>query len=180
MANFDWKSLVKSVAPMLGTALGGPFGGIAGAALAKCLGTDKQDAGGGADDASLAAALQGATPDQLLALKKADEDFHLQMTQLGYKNTAELEAIAAGDRANARGREVSLRDWTPRMLAYGVTLGFFGVLAFMLRSEIPAGSRDVLNVMLGSLGTAWISVVTYYFGSSAGSSRKTELLGSGK
>ena len=159
---------------MIGTALGGPFGGLAGVALAKALGTD---IGGGTDEAALAAAVRGATPEQILAVRKADADFQITMTQLGYKSVSDLEAIAAGDRANARGREIALRDMTPKVLAVGITLGFFGILAFMLQFEVPPGSRDVLNIMLGSLGTAWISVVTYYFGSSAGSARKDEIIG---
>jgi len=57
-----------------------------------------------------------------------------------------------------------------------VTLGFFGVLAYMLFRSIPASGRDSMLLMLGSLSTAWTSVVAYYFGSSAGSDRKTELL----
>ena len=61
----------------------------------------------------------------------------------------------------------------------GITLGFFGLLYYLLRHEPPAGSRDILNIMLGSLGSAWIGVVTYYFGSSAGSDRKTEIMGQG-
>jgi len=169
---FDWKNLVKSIAPTIGTALGGPLWGMAGLALAKVLGVPDESAH---DDTTLAEAVQGASPDQLLALKKADQDFALQMQELGFKNIEALESLAAGDRASAREREVVVKDWTPRILAYGVTVGFFGLLSFMLRREVPAGSTDVLNVMVGSLGTAWISIVSYYFGSSAGSARKTEL-----
>lgn len=171
---FDWKSLVKSIAPTIGTALGGPLGGVAGLALAKVLGVPE---GPGLDDSALAAAVQGASPDQLLALKKADQDFALQMQKLGFENLEALEAIAAGDRASARDREIKTRDWTPKALAIGITLGFFGLLGFLLKTEPPPGSRDILNIMLGSLGSAWIGVVTYYFGSSAGSARKDEILG---
>jgi len=174
MTSFDWKALVKTIAPTLGTALVGPLGGMAGLALAKVLGVPDESAH---DDTALAAAVQGATPDQLLALKKADNDFKLQMQELGFKDLEALEAIAAGDRASARDRETKVGDWTPRLLAGGVTLGFFGLLSFMLRREVPAGSTDVLNVMVGSLGTAWISIISYYFGSSASSARKTEIMG---
>jgi hypothetical protein len=141
--------------------------------LAKVLGVSDDRAG---DDTALAAAVQGATPDQLFALKKADEDFQLQMTKLGFENTAALEALAAGDRASARGREVSVKDWTPRILAYFITAGFFGMLYWMMRHEIPATNKDMLLILLGSLGTAWIGVVTYYFGSSSGQDKATDLL----
>jgi hypothetical protein len=170
---FDWKALVKSIAPTIGTALGGPLGGVAGLALTKALGVSDDTA---KDENAMAAAVQGASPDQLLALKKADQDFAVQMQKLGFENIEALENIAAGDRANAREREIKTRDWTPKALAISITLGFFGMLYYLLRHEPPAGSRDILNIMLGSLGSAWIGVVTYYFGSSAGSARKTEIM----
>lgn len=171
--SFDWKGLVKSIAPTIGTALGGPLGGIAGVALTKALGLGD---GAAKDDAALATAVQGASPDQLLALKQADQEFALQMQKLGFENIEALEAIAASDRASARDREIKTQDWMPKALGLAITLGFFGLLYFLLRHEPPSGSRDILNIMLGSLGSAWIGVVTYYFGSSAGSARKTELM----
>lgn len=175
MADFDWRSFVKKVAPFIGTALGGPLGGAAASALAGALGGDPSKT----TDQQLAALVQNVTPEQLLALKQAENDFALKMQALGFQHETDLLQTAASDRASARSREMSVRDWTPRVLAYGVTAGFFGLLGYMLRHEVPAGSKDILNVMLGSLGTAWISIVTYYFGSSAGSDRKTEILGGG-
>jgi len=174
MTSFDWKAIVRSIAPTIGTALGGPLGGVAGLALAKVLGVPE---GGDHDDTALAAAVQGATPDQLLALKKADQEFALKMQELGFKDLEALEAIAAGDRASARDREVKTQDWTPKALGIFITLGFFSLLGLLLKIEPPSGSRDILNIMLGALGSAWINVISYYFGSSAGSARKTELTG---
>ncbi|WLT32692.1 hypothetical protein [Geothrix sp. PMB-07] len=173
--SFDWKALVKSIAPTIGTALGGPLGGIAGLALTKALGMPDDAA---KDDNSLSAAIQGANPDQLLALKKADQDFAVQMQKLGFENIEALEAIAAGDRANAREREIKTQDWTPKVLAFLITIGFFSLLGYLIHNSANAAlnNSQVLNVMLGSLGSAWIGVVSYYFGSSAGSARKTELM----
>jgi hypothetical protein len=170
---FDWKALVKSIAPTIGTALGGPLGGVAGVALGKALGIS-DDAP--KDDNALSSAIQNANPDQLLALKKADQDFAVQMQKLGFENVEALEAISAGDRANAREREIKTQDWTPKALGIAITIGFFALLVYLMRREPPPGSRDILNIMLGSLGSAWIGVVSYYFGSSAGSARKTELM----
>lgn len=46
----------------------------------------------------------------------------------------------------------------------------------MLTHTVPNDSKDVLNIMLGALGTAWITVVAYFYGSSSGSAAKTAAL----
>lgn len=173
MTDFDWRSFVKKVAPFIGTALGGPLGGAAASALAGALGGDPTKT----TDQQLAAMVQNVTPEQLLALKTAENEFAVKMQALGFQHETDLLQTEAADRASARDREKVVHDLTPKVLAYGVTLGFFGLLYWLMRHEVPASSMNVLNVMLGSLGTAWISVVSYYFGSSAGSARKDEILG---
>lgn len=96
----------------------------------------------------------------------------LEMAQLAYK---EIE-LANTDRDSARQREMTVKDMTPAVLAYGITAGFFGVLFYILNFDIPNESENVVYVMLGSLGTAWTGIMAYYFGSSAGSAAKHNLL----
>ncbi len=166
----DWKQIVGTVAPWIGTALGGPLGGMAVGAIADALGlSDKTE------DA-LKQAISGATPEQMLALKQADQQFALRMQELGFQNTQALEKISADDRDSARKREMTVMDWTPRVLACAITIGFFSVLATMMRNELPKEGRDALLIMLGALGTSWTSVIAYYFGSTAGSRAKTDLI----
>jgi predicted Na+-dependent transporter len=61
------------------------------------------------------------------------------------------------------------RDWTPHVLALIVTFGFFALLGYLAVRPVPAESKDVLNIMLGSLASGWVSIVSYYFGASLGS-----------
>lgn len=152
--------------------LGGPLGTMAANAVGSALGAPKVDPGNLQDVLSKAM----ANPDQLLALKKAENDFQQTMTGLGYQHIEELEAIAEKDRESARGRETTVHDLTPRILAYGITMGFFGVLAMMLIRPIPDAGHDVFLVLVGSLGAAWTGIVAYYFGSSSGSAAKTDIL----
>jgi hypothetical protein len=124
-------------------------------------------------EAELVEAAAKATPEQLLALKKAEQDFAVQMRELD----VDLERIANEDRNSARDREIKTKDLTPRLLAGSITLGYFGVLFFMLLNGLPTtGGSEAMLVMLGTLGTAWGGVVAYYFGSSAGSKEKTDAM----
>jgi len=67
-------------------------------------------------------AISGATPEQMLALKQADQAFALQMQALGFKQVADLEALAAGDRKDARAMQVSVRSNVPAQLSVLVTV----------------------------------------------------------
>jgi len=169
MADFDWKSVVRTVAPGLATALGGPLAGVAASALSDAL-LGRPD--GSEADISQAVAVGGA--DALVKIKAAEHAFQVRMRELDI----DLERIHQADRDGARKRETASGDtWTPRLLAIGITCGFFGVLSWLLAQGKPETGGDALLVMLGALGGAWASVVAYYFGSSAGSREKTALLG---
>lgn len=164
---FDWKGLLANVAPVLGTAIGGPFGALAGAAVKAALGIPEDS-----DEQAMTKALERATPEQLLAIRQADNQFKLDMEKLG----VDVARIDAEDRKSAREREMAVKDKIPGALAVILTVGFFGLLGYLVAHEPPSGSRDILNIMLGSLGTGWATMLAYYFGSSAGSSAKDRLI----
>jgi hypothetical protein len=160
-------NLVKTVAPSIATAVGGPLAGMATRAISEAL-LGKPDG----TEAELAEAAKNATPEQLLALKQAEQDFTVRMREL----EIDIQRIDAADRDSARDREVKTNDWTPRALAAAVTFGFFGVLSWMIANGLPANGGEAMLVMLGTLGTAWGAIISYYFGSSAGSREKTQQL----
>lgn len=175
----DWKDLVPLIgksAPLLGTLIGGPAGAAIGGLVASALGTSN-------DPDSISEAIAN-NPDALVKLKEVEATRAVRLEELSQQYAkALLEAettrvqLDVEDRKSARSRESDTKDsWTPRLLALFITIGFFGVMGTLLFNGKPALGGDALMVMLGSLGTAWTGVVAYYFGSSASSQRKTELL----
>lgn len=161
-------NLVRTVAPSIASAVGGPLAGMATKAISEAL-LGKPDG----TEEELTQAVAKATPEQLLALKKAEQEFESHMRELDI----DLERIASADRDSARNREIKTKDLTPKVLAASVTVGYFGVLFYMLTHGLPTtGGSEAMLVMLGTLGTAWGGIMAYYFGSSAGSKEKTEAM----
>lgn len=160
------KVIVKS-APKIAEQLGGPLAGAAVSAIARAI-FGKE----GASEDELAEALAGASADQLIALKKADNEFRLAIRQAA----VEEGRIDAGDRASARDRQQKMRDWTPSVLGALIIGGFFLTLGVMVARNLPAGAETEFSIMLGALATMTAAVVNYFFGSSAGSREKTLLL----
>jgi hypothetical protein len=166
----DFSALLKTVAPWIGTAIGGPLGGMAVEAAGKALGLSEKTAD------TLKQALSGATPEQMLALKNADNTFALQMQELGFKNVTDLEAIAAADRKDARDMQKATRSWVPAALSIAVTFGYFFILVGMMTGWLKVSDSQALLLMLGSLSTGWGVVMAFWFGTTHDSGRKTELL----
>lgn len=170
---FPFKKVLGTVAPFLTAALPGPFGGMALTAINGALGLKQ---GATVDDVSAAINSGQLTGDQMTALKEAELAFQAEMKKADLDDVEKLEAIAEQDRDSARQREIAVKDNTPKILAYAVTIGFFGLLAVMIFHGVPQEGHDLFVAMVGTLGTAWVSIITYYFGSSRGSDRKTELM----
>lgn len=169
--SFDWKSVVGTVAPTIATALGGPLAGLAVKAIGGVFGL-----GEGATESEIAKAVAGATPEQLLALKSAEQAFIVKMRELD----VDLERINAGDRNSARDREKEVKDWTPRILAGVIVAGFLGTVYMVLAGYVE-GLKDPMTATLTGTLIGYVSakadqVVSYYFGSSASSKTKDETI----
>jgi len=166
----DWQAIIKTVAPWIGTAIGGPLGGMAVEAAANALGVSEKTTD------AVKQALSGATPEQMLALTQADDDYALQMQALGFKQIADLEALASSDRKDARAMQTSQRSRVPAILSVIVTVGYFGILIGMMLGFLKVADTQSLMIMLGSLSTGWGVVMSFWFGTTSDSGRKTELL----
>jgi len=166
MGSFDWKSLVGSVAPTLATALGGPYAGMAVKQLASVVLGDS-----GAKEKDVIKALQGASPEMMAAIKKADQEFEAKMAELG----VDLERIAADDRASARDLQRATKGWVVPTLGAITVAGFFGVVGWVLSGQVSLEST-LLGFVLGQVSAKAEQVYNFYFGSSAGSKEKTQQL----
>lgn len=167
------KSILGTYAPTILAAAGGPFGALAAAGLRAVFNTDEPGA--------LETAMATATPDQIVALKKAENDLQVQMKQLGIQE----QDLYLKDVQDARQMEIATRDRTPGRIAWLVICGFFVVSIFECVAmvawpkqwaEIPAAALNLLGIIFGFLANEAKAASAFFFGSSAGSQEKDKTL----
>ena len=147
------KNVVGSIAPSLGSALGGPLGGMATKVICETLGCKS-------DPKSIDTAIQQATPEQLLQLKKAEKDFELRMKELD----VDVFKLETEDKQDARGK--FSKDWTARIMGLAVLGGFLGYIFLVTLQPPEQNSEALINLVLGYLGGLASAVISFYFGAS--------------
>jgi len=157
----DW---LRQIAPTIATAMGGPLAGMAVSVISKAIGVDPDKVGDMISNNKL-------TAEQIAQVKIAEIELQKQAQELGLN----FEKLEVEDRKSARDMQAATRSLMPPLLAGSVTIGFFGIMGMMFHGAVDSSNPAIL-MMLGSLGTAWTGIISYYFGSSAGSQAKTDLL----
>jgi hypothetical protein len=149
--------LLKTAAPMAATALTGPAGGMAVKMIAQKLGVE--------DSVEAVTKHLQANPDDALKLKELD--------------LKELE-VHAKDRDSARNREVEMAKADVHfitknitsLLAIGTLTSTMIMTGLVFFVNFPDSQENIIIFVLGFLSSAATQVLSYYFGSSAGSKDK--------
>ena len=147
------KSVVGAVAPSLGTALGGPLGGMASKVICDVLGCED-------NPKAIDNAIQSATPEQLLELKKAEKQFEVQMKELD----VDLFALETADKQDARTK--FSKDWTARIIGILTVSGFMGYIFLVTLQPPEQNSEALINLVLGYLGGLASAIISFYLGAS--------------
>ena len=181
---FEWKdvaNIVGNVAPIVGTALGGPAGGAVGSIIAKALGVE--------DNADAVGMAVKADPSLIVRIKELEFEAHkLDVEAKQKEKQAELDEVNAylADVQNARNMQIeALKQddvFSKRYVYY--LASFWSIVAmvyiFMITfMTIPEANVRFADTVLGFLlGTIIATVIQYFLGSSKGSADKTAQLSS--
>lgn len=160
-----WKSILKTVAPILGTAIGGPFGGMASKFLIEKLGGDENTT-----EDQMQEMIEKASPETLMKLKTIDNEFKVKMKELGLKE----KDLAAEDRKDARAMGIKT-TLLPQMIISVIFITAFAIIlytAFTGLADMSPTQNTIVNILLGILSAGVVQVMNFWFGSSSGSKEK--------
>lgn len=163
----DWLQTLKTIAPTVAMALGGPLAGAAVSALGSALGVPD------ATQATIAGMFKDGqlTSDNLAEIRKLELQFQNDEKERGFKYS-ELEFK---NQDSARQMQMATHSKMPAILTTMVTIGFFGILTLMFFHPELRGN-EIVMVMVGQLSAVWAGCVAFYTGTTFGSANKNALL----
>lgn len=161
---------LKNLAPTVASALLGPMGGVAVAALGKIIGVETATI----DTVTKAISDGKLTPEQLSELKKLEMQYQAEEAERGFKY-ADLEFR---DRDSARTNNVAggtqMHLFYLSLVLLCLTLG---TEIYVLFNGLPEGlSELVTGRVLGLMDAVAMMVLAYWYGTTNGSAQKTHLL----
>lgn len=160
---------LKTIAPTIATAMGGPLAGMAVDAIGSALGM-KDATKEQVKDLLASGTL---TADQMASIKQADATLKVRMKEL----EIDMEKVHAGDRNSAREMATKTGDvWTPRIMAMVVFVVWGAVNYKLFNGTINGDMRELVARALGTLDAVLMAVIYYYYGSSSSSAAKTEAM----
>ena len=159
------KQVLGTVAPLVGTAIGGPFGGIAGKVLSTALGTD--------DPKDIDKRIVAGDPETMAAIKKAEQQFDATMRELDIQE----QDLYLKDVADARALAKDTGIWPQFTIVSALTLMVAGVIWALFTVDVTKVQNDILYFLLGNLTTAWLSAIAFFVGTTKSSQEKTKQLG---
>ena len=163
----NWIDTLKSLAPTVATALGGPLAGAAVSAIGSILGVSQPTQ----DTIAKVFADGQITPEHLAEIRKLEMQYQNDEKERGFK----YAELAYKDVDSARQMQITTKSNTPTILSYGVLIGGGSMMVAVL-----AGWAKVDGALAGTLIGYAVSemkaVLQYWFGSSQGSKDKDELL----
>lgn len=166
-----FKKTLPALAAAVASGVPGPIGTVA-QLVSSVLGKTIK-----ADPEEITAAIAGASPDQILKLKEDDQNFQITMQKLGFDDVEKLAELAVDDRKDARAMQTTTKSWTAPALAWTVVLMCFLGEGLYFRLGAPSNtSPELIGRILGTLDSALMLVLAYYFGSSAGSADKNSII----
>lgn len=168
----------KKAMPFLTTGLslaGGPAGVAAATILGKVLKIDSPTVN------SVQDALNKLTlsPDVQAQLQEAENQYKLQMQSMGFQHEDDLAALAEKDKESARGLQIATRSITMPILAYVAVIVLALCIYMSGFRNLPDSGHDAIMILFGLVVSIVKDVYGYFFGSSAGSEAKTQLLANG-
>lgn len=165
----SWLDTLKTVAPTVATALGGPLAGAAVAALGDVLGVSEPT------QEKIAKAFTNGqlTGEQILAMKDLELKYQNEEKERGFR----YAELSFKDRESARNMAIQTHSYTPSILTWIiVTITLLAEGALMFRATPPGVDPVILGRVLGTLDSALILVLSFWFGSTSASAHKTEVI----
>jgi hypothetical protein len=176
----DALNVIKSLAPTIATVVGGPLAGGAVTALESVFGlTPKPDASIDDRQSAVAAAISGATPEQLAAMRAKDQDYALGLAQAGFKDTETLAALVVQDRVSARDMQVSTKSIMAPVLASAIIAGSLCAAGAILLGKVSYANTTeatMVGTVIGYLFSEAKAVLSFYFGSTSDTAQTNDLL----